>query len=116
MQPQNSYDMDKRKLLSAVSHGSIFFGALVLSVGVPIAVMLVSDDPVVKDNAKEAINFHFNLWLYGIIFGILAWFLIGLPLLFILFLVSIVMPILAILSSLSNPESVYRYPFIFRLL
>ncbi|MBE9077534.1 DUF4870 domain-containing protein [Romeria aff. gracilis LEGE 07310] len=116
MQPQSSYDMDKRKLLSAVSHGSIFLTATVLSVGIPIAVMFVSDDPVVKNNAKEAINFHFNMWLYGVIFGLLTLVLIGWPLLGILFLVSIVMPILAILSSLNRPETVYRYPFIFRLL
>lgn len=116
MQPPSSYDMDKRKLLSAVSHGSIFLTATVLSVGIPIAVMFVSDDPVVKSNAKEAINFHFNMWLYGVIFGLLTLVLIGWPLLGILFLVSIVMPILAILSSLNRPETVYRYPFIFRLL
>lgn len=113
---QSSYDNDKRKLLSALSHGSIFLSALVLSAGIPLAILLVSDDPVVKDNAKEALNFHFNVWLYGIIFGLLAWLLIGIPLLVILFIVQIVMPILAILRCLSNPESVYRYPFIFRLL
>lgn len=110
------YDSDKRKLLSALSHGSIFFSALVVSVGIPIAILFVSDDPVVKDNAKEAINFHFNVWLYGIIFGILAWLLIGIPLLIILGIVSWLMPILAIIQSLTNAEQPYRYPFIFRLL
>jgi len=65
------YDTDKRKLLSALSHGSIFFSAAVISVGVPIAVLFVSDDPIVKENAKEA-NFHFNVWLYGVIIGVVA--------------------------------------------
>lgn len=106
---------DKRKLLSSLSHGSIFFSALVVSVGLPITIMLLSDDPIVKENAKEAINFHFNVWLYGIIFGVLCFVLIGYPLLAILGVVSLVMPILAILKSLSNPEQPYRYPFIFRL-
>lgn len=113
---QSSYDSDKRKLLSAISHGSIFLSAAVLSAIVPLVIWIVSDDPVVKDNSKEALNFHFNVWLYGIIFGLLTWVLIGWPLLAILFLVQIILPILAILQSLRQPDSVYRYPFIFRLL
>ena len=110
------YDADKRKLLSALCHGSIFFSLLGVSIGIPIAVLLVSDDPVVKENAKEALNFHFNVWLYGIIFGILCWILIGFVLLAILQVVNIVLPILAILHCLNKSEAAYRYPFIFRLL
>lgn len=110
------YDSDKRKLLSAVCHGSIFFSLLFVSIGIPIAVLFVSDDPVVKDNAKESLNFHFNVWLYGIIFGILTWVLIGFLLLGILQVVNIVLPIFAILHCLSQPDEPYRYPFIFRLL
>jgi uncharacterized Tic20 family protein len=110
------YDTDKRKLLSALAHGSIFFSLLGVSVGIPIAILFVSDDPVVKENAKEALNFHLNVWLYGIIFGILTIVLIGFVLLGILQLVNVVLPILAILQALSNPDQAYRYPFIFRLL
>ncbi len=54
------YDTDKRKLLSALCHGAIFFSTAFVSVGVPITMLFVSDDPVVRENAKEAINFHFN--------------------------------------------------------
>jgi hypothetical protein len=110
------YDTDKRKLLSALAHGSIFFSLLGVSIGIPIAILFVSDDPVVKENAKEALNFHLNVWLYGIIFGILTIVLIGFVLLGILQLVNVVLPILAILQALSNPDQAYRYPFIFRLL
>ena len=60
------YDSDKRKLLSLVCHGAIFFSTLLFSIGAPIAVLLVSDDPVVKENATEAINFHLNVWFYSI--------------------------------------------------
>lgn len=109
------YDPDKRKLLSALCHGSIFFSLFAVSIGIPIAILLVSEDPVVKDNAKEALNFHFNVWLYGIIFGVLTIVLIGFVLLGILQLVNVVLPILAILQCLSNPDRPYRYPFIFRL-
>lgn len=110
------YDTDKRKILSALCHGSIFFSLAFVSVGIPIAVLFVSDDPVVKDNAKEALNFHFNVWIYGIIFGVLTIVLIGFLLLGILQIVNFVLPILAILQCLSNPEQPYRYPFIFRFL
>lgn len=110
------YDTDKRKLLSALSHGSIFFSAALVSIGIPIAILLVSDDPVVKESAKESINFHFNVWLYGVIFGALVWvFLIGVPLLGLLLFLSWALPIMAIIQSLSNPNETYRYPFIFRL-
>ncbi|MCL1471410.1 DUF4870 domain-containing protein [Argonema antarcticum] len=109
------YDTDKRKLLSALCHGSLFISALFVSIGIPIGILLISDDPVVKENAKEAINFHFNVWLYGIIFGVLAWLLIGIPLLILLGILSWVLPIMAILQSLSNPDQPYHYPFIFRL-
>ncbi len=110
------YDVDKRKILSALSHGSIFFSLLGVSIGIPIAVLFVSDDPVVKENAKEALNFHFNVWLYGIIFGVLTIVIIGFFLLGILQIINFVLPILAILQALGEPDKPYRYPFIFRLL
>lgn len=109
------YDPDKRKLLSALCHGSIFISAFLISIAIPIAILFVSDDSVVKENAKEALNFHLNIWLYGVIFGFLTILLIGWPLLGLLFIVSWVLPILAIIQVLSNPELSYRYPFIFRI-
>jgi uncharacterized Tic20 family protein len=111
-----TFDRDKRKLLSAVSHGSIFLSQLLLSAGIPLALWVISDDPVVKDNAREVLNFHLNVWVYSIIFGILTWVLIGWLFLGLLAIFQIVMPVLAILASLRNPESAYRYPFIFRVL
>lgn len=113
------YDTDKRKLLSALSHGSIFLSSLVISVGIPIAVLFVTDDPVVKDNAKEAINFHFNVWLYGAIITVLAILTLGL-LGFILgpifYLTHWGLTIWAIVHCLGKPDQPFRYPFIFRLL
>ncbi len=112
------YDADKRKLLGALCHGSIFFSTAILSIGVPIAVLFVSEDPVVKENAKEAINFHFNVWLYGAIITVLVvltFGLLGFILPPIFFLVHWALSIWAITSTLSNPDQAFRYPFIFRL-
>jgi uncharacterized Tic20 family protein len=112
---QYSEDSGNRKILSAVSHGSIFFNALVLSVGVPIVILLVSTDSVVKESAKEAINFHLNMWFWWTVAGILAWLIIGIPLLFVLGIVNFIMPIFAIFHSITKPDTVFRYPLILRL-
>ncbi|HIK55963.1 MAG TPA: DUF4870 domain-containing protein [Synechococcales cyanobacterium M55_K2018_004] len=106
---------DKRKWLSSFAHGSIFLSSLVASVGIPIVLLFVSDDEVVKENAREAINFHFNVWLYGLIVALLCWVLVGWLLLPVLFVYHWVMPVLAILSCWRNPDQAYRYPFIFRV-
>jgi uncharacterized protein len=108
------YDSDKRKLLSLLCHGAIFFSLSMISIGVPIAVLLVSDDPVVKDNAKEAINFHLNVWVYGVILIPLSFVTFGLAGL-IGFVVHWGLTIMALLHVLENPNIPYRYPFIFRL-
>lgn len=113
------YDPDKRKLLSLLSHGSIFFGSLAVLIGVPLVVLFVSDDPVVKDNAKEALNFHLNVWLYGGILFVLWASIIGIPLAFLLaipfFAFQWILPIFAILHVIGSSEQPYRYPFIFRI-
>jgi hypothetical protein len=117
------YDTDKRQLLSALSHGAIFFSTTVVSVGIPIVLLVVSDDPVVKDNAKESINFHFNVWFYGAILGAL-FFLLGwlvLPLVILLplaglgYLLHWGLTIFAIVKVFGNPDTPFRYPFIFRV-
>lgn len=106
---------DKRKLLSALCHGSIFFSALVVSVLVPIAIWFVSEDPIVKANAKEALNFHFNVWLYGLLLVPLSFITFGLAG-GIWWLVHWGLTIWAIFQCLSLPDQSVRYPFIFRLL
>lgn len=109
-------NQDRRKLLSALCHGAIFFSSTVISIGIPIAVLLITDDPVVKENAKESINFHINLFLYAIVFGLLVLVAIGVPLLILLGIASILLPIVAIVRVATEPQLPYRYPFIWRLL
>lgn len=113
---QNS---DQRKLLSALCHGSIFLSSLLVSIGIPVAILLISEDAIVKENAREAINFHINLYLYAALAGVLAVTVIGIPIAIVLgialFAASFVMPILAIVSVLGSFDRPYRYPFIWRL-
>ncbi|MBD2036799.1 DUF4870 domain-containing protein [Leptolyngbya sp. FACHB-321] len=109
-------DFSQRKLLSAACHGAIFFSSTIVSIGIPIAILVVSDDPVVKENAKESINFHINLYIYGIIFALLILVAIGIPLLILLAIASFLLPIIAIVRVATDPQKPYRYPFILRLL
>jgi uncharacterized protein len=118
------YDTDKRKLLSALSHGAIFFSTTVVSVGIPIAILLVSDDLIVKENAKESINFHFNVWFYGSIlaalFFLFGWLVLPLlllgPLAGIGYLLHWGLTIWAITHVFTDPSTPFRYPYIFRFL
>lgn len=118
MQADSDFDLDKRKLLSAGSHASIFISALIASIGIPIAILFISEDPVVKENAKEAINFHLNVWLVGGVIAVLSFITLGL-LGFILGPIWLVahwgLTIWAIIHCINRPETAFRYPFIFRL-
>ncbi|HIK14481.1 MAG TPA: DUF4870 domain-containing protein [Leptolyngbyaceae cyanobacterium M33_DOE_097] len=117
MQTPNTYDTDKRKLLSTGSHASIFISALVVSIGIPIAILALSNDPVVKDNAREAINFHINVMIYGAILGVLGFLTFGLaPWLLgpLWFLYHWGLALWAVVHCLGKPDQPFRYPFIFR--
>ncbi|BAZ50588.1 DUF4870 domain-containing protein [Nostoc sp. CENA67] len=122
---QVSFDSDKRKLLSSLCHGAIFFSTALFSIGVPIVINLLSDDPVVKSNAKESINFHFNVWFWATVIGvpiaILSWITFGIggilffPVIALGFALHWGLTIWAILHCLGKPDEPFRYPFIFRV-
>jgi uncharacterized protein len=121
-----STDKSKRFLLSLVCHGFTLIGVSLLSIAAPIAVLFVSDDEVVRQNAKESINFHLNIWFWaaviGGIYGFLSFITFGLlglvlfPLVAFGFLWHFGWSVMAILHTVTNPNEPYRYPFIFRLL
>ncbi|AFY95736.1 DUF4870 domain-containing protein [Chamaesiphon minutus] len=114
----------KRKLFSLLCHGSIFLGSLLFTSAIPLVVLLLFDDPVIKATAKETLNYHFNIWLYFAISGALGFLftalIVTIPLAWIIglafFLFHWIPPISGILATLSNPNEPYRYPFIWRVL
>lgn len=114
----------KRKLFSLLCHGSIFLGSLLVTSAIPFVILLLFDDPVIKATAKETLNYHFNIWLYGAISaGLVTFFTLlffTIPLAWAIglafFLFHLVPPIFGILAVLNNPNEPYRYPFIWRLL
>lgn len=108
-------ELEQRKLLSALCHGAIFFSSLFVSVAIPIVILFTTEDSVVKQNAKESLNFHINLYIYAMIAFLLIFVLIGFPLLIFLGIISLIMPIIAIVRVLEDPNQPYRYPLIFRI-
>ncbi len=111
---------DTQKVLAIACHASIFFSSTLISIGIPIAILLISDDFIVKENAREAINFHLNLFLYAILVGLIALTIIGIPIAIILgialFVCSWLLPIVAIVKTIERVDRPYKYPFILRLL
>lgn len=118
-------DIDQRKLLSALAHGSNFFSSLFASIAIPIVIIIATDDQVTKKNAKAALNFQLTFWLYGIILFILALvsvFTLAISILpviiiFIIFLAvfNFIMPIIGILQVLTNPYKSFHYPLTFKI-
>ncbi|WP_310488702.1 DUF4870 domain-containing protein [Chamaesiphon sp. VAR_69_metabat_338] len=114
----------KRKLFSLLCHGSIFLGSLLVTSAIPLVILLLFDDPVIKATAKETLNYHFNIWLYFAISGALGFLftalIVTIPLAWLVgglfFLFHWIPPIFGILATLNNPNEPYRYPFIWRLL
>jgi uncharacterized Tic20 family protein len=109
-------DLEQRKLYSVLCHGSQLICYSLVSVAVPIVVMLISDDPIVQGNAKEAINFYLTVLIWGVIFLVLCFVLIGIPLLIGLVIVSTIMPIIAMVNAATNLERPYRYPCIWHFI
>lgn len=110
-------DTDKRKLLSALSHGSLLLNISVVPLFVPIIILLVTDDPIVRGNAKEAINFTINLFICAVISLILILVEgIGFLLLILLGIISFIMPLIATIYAVKNTHKPYRYPLIWHIL
>jgi uncharacterized protein len=136
-------EIKQRQLLSALSHGSIFFSSLILPIVIPIVILIVFDDPIVKKNAKQAINFSINILIYFLLLGLcyLIYFFfvfsidpfssssVNFPPLFgilgilvsifslitfFIIIISFVLPIIAVFKILNNSNYIYRYPLIFR--
>lgn len=113
-------EITKTKLLRASCHASALFSWSVIFVGLPIAVLFISDDPLIRDSAKEAINFQISMIILTIIATVLFFTVIGIPLAVLMYayvgIASLVLPIIAIVSVCADPDKVYRYPLTVRLI
>jgi uncharacterized Tic20 family protein len=82
----------------------------------PLVVWLAKkdDSPFVAEQAKEALNFQITIALAFVVSWVLAFILIGLVLMPVLFIVNVVFCILAAVSA--SKGNSYQYPVALRLL
>ncbi len=101
------------RLLAILCHLSEFIGVPIL---LPLVIYLVmkEDSSFVKDNAREALNFHLSLLFYTLLCVPLVMLVIGVPVLVGLWIFALVVAILAAMKA--SDGGVYRYPFCIRLL
>ena len=101
------------KIWSMLSHLSALLGVgFVLPLVVYLAMRCESE--YVAANAREALNFHISVLIYGLCCIPLVFLLIGIPLLIVLGLGSLVLAIIATVKA-SNGLC-YRYPLTLRLM
>lgn len=108
--------------LASLAHWSFLIAFVVPFANVIIPLVLYNttgkEDVFVKANAKEALNFLLFVIIMGIVFALLVFVIIGIPLVLLLGLFTLVMPIIAAIQTMSasNGDAVYKYPIIFRLI
>ena len=68
----------------------------------------------VNQQGKEALNFQITMLILYVMSAFLVIFLIGIPLLIVLYLLNIILPIVAIIRVNEGVE--YRYPFRFKII
>ena len=100
------------KIWSMLCHISTFLG---VGFVLPLIVYLAmkEDSHYVRSNAREALNFHISLLIYGICCIPLIFVVIGIPLLVLLGIGSLVLSIVGAIRA-SNGET-YHYPLTLRL-
>lgn len=70
-------------------------------------------DPFIDEQGKEALNFQITVSITLMVCGLLAWILIGFPLMVLVSLAALVLTIIAGIKA--NEGRPYRYPLSWRL-
>lgn len=98
-------------------HLSLLAGVLVPGAGfvLPIILWQVKKDemPAVDAHGKVVVNWLISALIYGVVCGVLAFLLIGLPLLGILGILSVVFPIIGAIKA--NEGTLWTYPLSIRI-
>jgi uncharacterized protein len=106
---------DQERLWAMLSHLLSFVAAyLFLGFVAPLIILLVFGprSAFVRANAVESLNFNLTWLLYGIAGVILAFLLIGIPILIVLGIAYLVLIVIA--SIRANNGEMYRYPLTIR--
>ncbi|MCR1897776.1 DUF4870 domain-containing protein [Irregularibacter muris] len=95
----------EQKILALISHLGIFVGFPILA---PLLILLLSQDDIIKIQAKEALVFQLGLVILTFIGKIFIILLIGIPILIFVGIITVVCPIVAAVSFIKN--GYYSYP------
>ena len=112
-QPPPTLPDSNDKLLVVLGHLSVFLGVGLI---LPLIIYLVKKDEseFVAFHAKEALNFHLSVLIYGIGCAILILVVIGAFLLMALGVAVLVLAIVAAIKSAAGEY--YRYPLTIRFI
>lgn len=99
-------------------HYAAFFWFLVPMIGNVIGPLIVwqlkkDSAAFVDDQGKEALNFQITFSLAMVICGVLAWVVIGFPLMLLVSVTALVLTIIAGIKA--NAGEAYRYPICWRV-
>lgn len=114
----NEIPAKEERLWGMLCHLSVF-SAHFIPLGNIIAPLIIwqikkEDSSFIAYHGKEALNFQISIIIYISIAAILSFFLIGLPLLFGLWIFSLIIVIIAALKA--NDGQYYRYPLTIRFI
>ncbi len=103
---------NNEKLLIILCHLSLFLGVGLIF---PLIIYLVKkgESEKIAAHARESLNFHLSLFIYGICAVVLTMIIIGFPLLLALMVMALVLPIVAAVKA--SEGGFYRYPLCLRL-
>ena len=111
-QPSVAKPDSNEKLLIILCHLSLFLGVGIIF---PLIIYLVKkgESEKIAAHARESLNFHISLFIYGLVSIFLCAIFIGFPLLFAVMIMALVLPIVAAVKA--SEGAFYRYPICLRL-
>lgn len=99
-------------------HYSAFFWLLVPMIGNVLGPLILwqlkkEDSPFIDQQGREALNFQITYSLSMMVCGVLAWVLIGFPLMLLISVTALVLVVIA--GMRANEGKAYRYPLCWRI-
>lgn len=112
----NTANTGESSLMSILAHLCALFTSLCVSILGPIVILAIADNDVVKQNARESLNFQISMIIYALISFALMLVGIGFVTIFIVALWSLIAPIIAMIKVANHPQTPHRYAMIFHFL
>lgn len=107
----------EERTLAVICHlVSLLATSILCNIFVPLVIMLISDSPFVKDQAKEALNFQISIVFLALVSVLLCFcfLLVGLPMLIAVGIMGFILPIIAAITA--GGGTAYRYPLTVRII